>query len=393
MTASKSAPRTLTLQEFTLFVRKASPTQIAKLRPEYLPEDIPDELLDEAPFETRGAIENLIFEANAQHMNLQMEVEEVFGEQVSTAISLAKQTGHSRAHREFDSKVKTLVEIYNTSKTNPQVLKTETAEQLRSDLRGLALDLRQESGAFAHAQGYLEKAMLNCTEQRYNKVFESSHKAVKTKFEKIMKSMNVYTYVRVLEVANEMDYIRDHINGLETQVGMLKQDASEKREQLKNLTSSFIGRRRNAKRIEELQEEISEILDEINRKEVVISEEDMLDWLDVIVDANLSDSVVQRAERTIGTAKITLFSLLQKYCILQESGARQVAQNPFSQIDPKQSIQYMLRSEKFILDYFLKKRDMMTIWLGDAAEAKLQALDGIEETVLKELKKNSKLNG
>lgn len=386
-------PRILTLQEFTLFVRKASPAQIAKLRPEYLPEDIPDDLIEEAPYETRGAIENLLFEANAQHMNLQMEIEEEFGEQVSTAISLGKQDGHSRAHREFDSKVKTLVEIYNTSKTNPAVLKTETAEQLRTDLRGLALDLRQESGAFAHAQGHLHKANLDCTDQRFSKLFEKSAVAVKTKFDRIMKSMNVYTYVRVLEVANEMDYVRDHINGLENEVGMLKQDAAERREQLKNLTSSFIGRRRNAKRIEELQDEISNILDEINRKEVVISEEDMLDWLDVIVDANLSDTVVQKAEKTLGTAKITLFSLLQKYCILQESGARQVAQNPFSQIDPKQSIQYMLRSEKFILDYFLKKRDMMTVWLGDAAEAKLKALDGIEDKVLKELKKNSKLNG
>lgn len=393
MTASKSAPRTLTLQEFTLFVRKASPTQIAKLRPENLPDDIPQELLEEAPYETRGAIENLLFESNALHMNLQMDVEAEFGEQVSTATSLAKQEGHSRAHREFDGKVKTLVEIYNTSKTNPQVLKTDTAEQLRSDLRSLALDLRQESGAFAHAGGHLDKALLTSTDEKFNKLFDASKAAVKAKFDKIMKSMNVYTYVRVLEVANDMEYVRDHINSLENEVGMLKQDSAEKREQLKNLTSSFIGRHRNAKRIEEVQEEISEILDQINRKEVVISEEDMLDWLDVIVDANLSDTVVQRAERTIGTAKITLFSLLQKYCILQESGARQVAQNPFSQIDPKQSIQYMLRSEKFILDYFLKKRDQMTIWLGDAAEAKLKALEGIENNVLKELKRNNKLNG
>lgn len=393
MTASKSAPRTLTLQEFTLFVRKASPAQIAKLRPENLPDDIPEELLEEAPYETRGAIENLLFESNALHMNLQMDVEDQFGEQVSTATSLAKQEGHSRAHREFDGKVKTLVEIYNTSKTNPQVLKTDTAEQLRSDLRSLALDLRQESGAFAHARGHLDQAILESTDEKFNKLFEVSRTAVKTKFDKIMKSMNVYTYVRVLEVANDMDYVRDHINSLENEVGMLKQDSAEKREQLKNLTSSFISRHRNAKRIEEVQEEISTILDEINRKEVVISEEDMLDWLDVIVDANLSDTVVQRAERTIGTAKITLFSLLQKYCMLQESGARQVAQNPFSQIDPKQSIQYMLRSEKFILDYFLKKRDQMTIWLGDAAEAKLKALDGIEDKVLKELKRNNKLKG
>lgn len=386
-------PRTLTLQEFTLFVRKASPAQIAKLRPEYLPEDIPEELIEEAPYETRGAIENLLFEANAQHMSLQMELEGELGEQVSTAVSLGKQESHSRAHREFDSKVKTLVEIYNTSKSNPAVLKTDTAEQLRVDLRGLALDLRQESGAFAHAQSHLDKALSTNSNERFKGLLEKSRAAVALKFQKIMKSMNVYTYVRILEVANEMDYVRDHINGLENEVGMLKQDAAEKREQLKNLTSSFISRKRHSKKIEEVQDDISNILDEINRKEVVISEEDLLDWLDVIVDANLSDSVVERAEKTIGTAKITLFSLLQKYCILQESGARQVAQNPFSQIDPKQSIQYMLRSEKFILDYFLKKRDQMTVWLGDAAEAKLKALDGIEDKVLKELKKNNKLNG
>lgn len=393
MTEPKTMPRTLTLQEFSLFVRKATPAQIAKLRPEYLPEEIPEDLVEEAPYETRSAIENLIFEANALHLNLQMEVEDVFGEQVSTALSLSKQEGRSRAHREFDSKVKTLVEIYASSKNNPEVLKTETAEDLRNNLRGLALDLRQESGAFAHAQSHMQKAIEENQDSRYDPVLKKALEALKTKFDKIMNSMNVYTYVRVLEVANEMDYVRDHINGLESEVGMLKQDAEEKRELLKTLTGSFISRHRNATRITEVQQEITDLLDEINRKEVVISEEDMLDWLDVIVDANLSDTVVQRAEKTIGTAKITLFSLLQKYCILQESGARQVARNPFSQIDPKQSIQYLLRSEKFILDYFLKKRDSMTAWLGDAAEAKVEALGDIETKVLKELKKNYKLNG
>lgn len=374
-------------------MRKASPAQIAKLRPEYLPENIPENLIDEAPYETRGAIENLLFEANALHMNLHMEIEAAFGEQVSTALSLGAQEGRSRAHHAFDSKVKALIDIYHSSKSDPAILKAESTDVLRRDLRGLALDLRQESGAFAHAQGHLNKAIQQCTEQRFLHVLEKSRTIVTHKFEKIMKSMNVYTYVRILEVANDMDYVRDQISKLENEVGMLKQDAAEKREQLKNLTSSFISRHRHAKRIEQVQEEISQILDEINRKEVVISEEDLLDWLDVIVDANLSNSVVERAGQTIGSAKVTLFSLLQKYCILQESGARQVAQNPFSQIDPQQSIRYMLRSEKFILDYFLKKRDMMIAWLGDAAEAKLKSLDGIEEKVLKELKKNSKLGG
>ncbi|EDY86492.1 hypothetical protein GP5015_602 [gamma proteobacterium HTCC5015] len=393
MGAQKTLPRSLTLQEFEMFVRKATPPQIAKLRPEYLPEDIPDDIVEEAPYETRSAIENLIFEANALHLNLQMDLESEFGEQVSTALSLSRQEGRSRSHREFDAKVKTLVEIYASSKKNPEVLKTETATQLRHDLKSLALDIRQESGAFAHAQGHMQNALKDCADERYRGVMDKAIEALKIKFDKMMKSMNVFTYVRVLEVASEMSQVRDHINGLEQDVGMLKQDADEKRESLRTLTSSFISRHRHAKKIQELQADITEIIDEINRKEVVISEESLLDWLDVIVDANLSESVMERAAQTVGTARVTLFSLMQKYCILQEMGAQQVARNPFSQIDPEQSIQFMLRSEKFILDYFIKKRDAMATWLGDAAEAKLKALDNVETKVLKELKKNYKLMG
>lgn len=381
-----------TLEEFTLFIRKASAKQIERLDLDQLPDDLPDDLIESAPYDVRKSLENLLFEANAQNMSINMEVESMFDEQVGMAFSLSKQTGKSRAHKLFNVKVKQLIEIHHASKQDPDLLKSGDTQEIRESLMSIYMELKRESGAFSHAQEHILRAQEINAEKRLAPVFQKALIALQEKFDSILKSLNVFTYVRVLEVNNTMSKIRDHITNMEEDIAKRKQDVAEKREKLKNLTGNFISRRRYAKMIDELQDAISNDLDEINRMEVVIVEDDLLDWLDVFVDAHMSKNVLQRTEKTIESAKALLFALLQKYCQLQEEGAKQVAMNPFSQVDPKQSIQYLLLSEKFILDYFLKKREMMTSWLGQAAEAKLGSLQNIENALLKELKSNAKLH-
>ena len=65
-------------------------------------------------------------------------------------------------------------------------------------------------------------------------------------------------------------------------------------------------------------------------------------------------------------------------------------QNPFSQADPKKTIQFLLHSEQFILGYFARKKTSITAWLGGAAEDKIRDLGDIEGDLLAEMKKNKK---
>lgn len=379
-----------TLEEFMLFIKNASSKQIERLDFEQLPDDLPDEILDAVPYDIKKTLESLMFEANARTMSINMEIENLFDEQIGTAFALSKQVGRSRANKLFNIKVKELIEQYNLQKESGNE-PSGNAAALRSELMGLHAELRQESSAFAHAQEHIKRALAHNQQSHLDFVFEKALAALQERLQSIMNSLNVFTYVRVLEVNNTMLKVYDEIQHQEEEIAKLKQDISEEREILKNLTGSFFSRRRHAQKIDELQDKISQQLDQVNRMEVVVVEDDLLDWLDVFVDANLSPDILERTQNTIDSAKSLLFSLLQKYCQLQESSAKQVAMNPFSQIDPEQSIRYLLLSEKFILDYFLKKKETLTTWLGKAAEAKMGSLKNIEQELLKELKSNARL--
>lgn len=390
MASTPSRPkRKLTLSQFREYVRRASPTQIAKLSVEQLPENIPENWVEDAPYETRHQVEELIFEANAYQINLAIELEAQFGAEINNALALSKQNGDSRSHVLFKRKVSQLVANYNASKKDPAILKSEDFNNLLGEVKRLLQDLRQEAGALSYARHLIEQRLLNAG-PRFLAMFKDAIKKLTKRFVDIERSMNLYFYVSVMLSANEMNFVRDNIVQLDRKAHTVQTQLEAQREQLKKLQSNAISRHTKKHQITELQEEITEQITELKQYEVMISETDLLEWLDTVVEATLSGYVRKQAGSVIRTARLNLFGLLQKYCILQEEAARQVARNPFSQVDPKKSIQYMIKSEQFILDYFAKKKSTITSWLGGAAQSRIDNLNHLEKQLLGEMRKNMK---
>lgn len=392
VSTSPSRRRKLTMDQFREFVRRAEPKHIAKISLDQLPDHIPESLVDEAPYETRHQIETLIFEANAYQINLAIELEAQFGPEINNALALSKQKGDSRSHLLFKRKVSSLVTMYNQSKKNPGILKSDPFNDLLAEVQRLIEDLRQESGALAHARHFIEQRLLNAG-PKFLTIFKDAIKVLTKRFADIERSMNLYFYVSVMLAANEMNYVRDRIVDLERKGGAIKIRLEEERNQLKRLQGNAITRRTKKHLINELQTNITEHLEELKQYEVMVSETDLLSWLDTVVEASLSGYVRKQAGSVIRTARLGLFGLLQKYCMLQEESARQVARNPFSQIDPKKSIQYMIKSEQFILDYFSKKKSSITAWLGGAAQTRIDSLNVLEKQLMVEMRKNMKKVG
>ena len=141
----------------------------------------------------------------------------------------------------------------------------------------------------------------------------------------------------------------------------------------------------NRKQLEENKERLSELHQRILSEDWVMSETQLMRWLDVLVDANLY--ATDRAE-LLQSARDDMYFLLTAFCEQQEAAARNVARNPFVQADPQQAIQFMLMSERMILDYFARKRAEINEWLGTTAADRLQSLDGLEKELIAEMKKN-----
>jgi uncharacterized coiled-coil protein SlyX len=140
---------------------------------------------------------------------------------------------------------------------------------------------------------------------------------------------------------------------------------------------------------ERLQARIHELTQELKNRETVIAERDMTPWLDSVVDASLFASS-NEAERVLRDGRLQLFHLLNHFCTQQEAAARQVAQNPFLQLDAQQTIEFLMVSERFIVQYFSRKRSDLTRWVGGEAKRKLGELDKVQSGILNEYRRHKK---
>lgn len=177
---------------------------------------------------------------------------------------------------------------------------------------------------------------------------------------------------------------QEHINAESKQELVLLREELEKTKRFWNRT---VKRKATLEEEALVQNRIQELINDINQKETVISENDLILWLDTIADASLNERSQARATKSLRTARISLYYLLNRFCKGQEVSAIQIAQNPFIQVAPEQEIRYMLMSEQFILDYFTKKKNDKTAWLSGAAENKIAELNNLQKEILAELKR------
>ncbi|MEJ2480281.1 MAG: hypothetical protein P8Y78_08900 [Acidihalobacter sp.] len=76
----------ISLAALRKLIRELPAEDLAKLPVDKLPESIPEEVVDEAPFYSRGAVESLIMEANAYHLSLRMRLQRMVGDEIIAAI-------------------------------------------------------------------------------------------------------------------------------------------------------------------------------------------------------------------------------------------------------------------------------------------------------------------
>ena len=88
--------------------------------------------------------------------------------------------------------------------------------------------------------------------------------------------------------------------------------------------------------------------------------------------------------------RLLLYRLLNVYCLQQETAAQQLASSPLVKANAKEAIGYYLSSERFILEYFSRKRQSVTLWLSGAASEKLSQLERVRDAILADYRRHAK---
>ena len=378
-----------TADELRQFFAVASVEEIKQMNVAVLPEFLADDMLASLAGEEKVAAEELLFELNAYHVEQRHMIEQRFGEEVSAALDLAAQSTISSAHMLFKRRLKVLVDLYQANRLKKSREQEAIYRPHVEALEEALGEVKDEMGAFARGS-----FILNGRSQEVDGDLKARFKAnanhLENQYAPMQRCLNLYYYVRVIMSGNEMNRVRGESSSLDGKSRILQVQINACREELLRLQEVGRLNDQQKKREADLKHQVSGFVEELKDYEVLISETDLVGWLDVIVEASMSEYAKSKAKQAIRTGRLELFSLLQKYCELQEAAAKQIAQNPFSQADPKKTIQFLLHSEQFILGYFARKKTSITAWLGGAAEDKIKDLGDIEGDLLAEMKQNKK---
>lgn len=380
----------MSVDEFKAFLASATAEAVRELPLDRVPERVPSTVYNGLSGPMRDALESLMFDATSHRLSERMTLESMFGSEVADGIDLAKRYNVTN---NFSLFVEQVTDLQNRLGKSSSMTATEF-KSLTGQIRqmdGSLRELTNESAAIFRARDVLFKQAQQPISDE-GKFTQALHD-LENQHKRIDKVVSQYYYVRLLIIGKEMVQVRKRAERLDQEAKNIQFRIDRHREELEALKRSPMNsfQQRKKDRMQTLREIISELLSEKQRYEVLVSEQDLISWLDALVDACISPLVKDRVDKFARNARLVLFNLLERYCVAQEESALQVARNPFTQVDPKKTIRYLLQSEQFILDYFAQKRSNLSAWLGGAAQRRIELLGDLEADLLEELRRSLRL--
>ncbi|MEW6764929.1 MAG: hypothetical protein AB1344_03950 [Pseudomonadota bacterium] len=375
----------LSVDEFVSMVRSVPAEEISKLPIERLPESIPSDLIRNSPQPLRGILEKLAFDLNVHELREHQAIEQAFGNTAVQALDKARGYEAEIAIARLRQKMTELAPTLEKWRGG-KITHYSMAQAMQS-LRELVADLHAERSRLARAEMVLHDCLSRA--DRFVDRLRQALEGIRQFSTRIDQALGDFHTIQLEVSSAEMNDKRRQIHDADQKKKSLLEDLAHLEEQLKRPGSLFTRLLPwSARKHEEsLRHHISDLHQRIMSEEWVMAESQLTRWLDTMVDASLYSST-QNTQQNLRASRLNLFFLLNAFCEQQEAAARQVARNPFIQVDPKKAIEYMLLSERFILDYFAKKRAEIIEWLGNAADSRLRALDGLEADLITEMKRN-----
>lgn len=381
----------LTLQQFLKLLQTLPPARISELPIEQLPNNIPADISEKIPIASRSAVDDLIMTANSFHLKRRMRDQENYGDKLVSALDKAKTTTGSANLRVFKNKILLLVDMLQSAQRGTKKIGNVTFVKHIGSINNLLIDVRSETIHLHESLADLENVKPINDDDK--KRFASSTSLLRKQTLSIGKILSEYYILRLKVLARAIHQKRKLIETREETIQTKQQQLDMMRVDLQEAQSLWkrtMKRKQTKDETKEVQQRIYDLVNEIKASEVVISESDLILWLDAIVEASLNDDSKQRVAKSLRQARISLYYLLNKFCAAQEASALQIAQNPFIQVDPEKAIKFVLMSEQFILNYFTKKKNTATAWLSGAAESKIAELDQLQKDILVELRRANK---
>lgn len=393
-TTSQRGTPPITLDVLRKLVQDLPPAEISRLPVDKLPDNIPEDLVEEAPYYSRNALEGLIMEANAYHLSLRVRLQESIGDDAIVALDKSRHAGATANIRVFRNKLLELIslrqDIARGERRADFVLLAANIKRMND----LLIDVRAELIETIRARELLRERMPR--DEHLQPSVRQAGERLDQAINGINQLLGQFFTLRLQLTRLEMSRKRTLVESLQEKRETIRLELQQLSKELQStggLLQRTLHRRKTQEQQSGLQTRIIHLAAELKSADVPISETDLTNWLDTIVDASLHPQAREFVRELLSQARTALYYLLNQYCMMQEHSARQIASNPFLQVDPQGAIRYVLKSEEFILLYFARKREQATAWLSNAALIRMEDLDELEKDLVHALRRSARLIG
>jgi len=389
---SGSEKEPMTVGTFLRLVQTLPPERISSIPVESLPDNIPSNIAHQLPSATRQAVDSLLLSANSYHLARRLQEEDAYGKPVVEALDRARSSGETANIRIFKDKILSMVSMLQDYQRNKKTYPIALFSKNIVNVNDLLIDVRSQLASVYRTIELLQS--IEAKNEADARRFELAKQQLEKQRETIERLLSEYYIFRIKIMARAINEKRKAVEEEETRNAHIPELLAELRgklEELRTFWKRTLNPNKTASQALEIQQQISDLMNEMKQNEVVISETDLTLWLDAIVDASINAQSVQRSSRAVRDARISLYFLLTMYCRKQEESALQIAQNPFMHVEPEKAIRYVLLSEQFILDYFANKKKDTTAWLSGAAKSRIDELDRLQKDLLSELRRANKI--
>lgn len=362
------------------WVKKNIPTQVIET-------NIDQDMLDVLPSDLSSFLSGVIAEQSFSSIGQQLELSEQFGDDIVTALSYANNPQTTEASTNLFCKQVVQLENRYQEFLNNKHIQIESLSNELNKIEPMLSKMKQLTVETYHSHNILKNAI---SELPNNDELQGGVESVISYIKNLENHLNKYYAQRLYITSAGLHRRKDDVNKANFEAEKLNlqiKDLMQKlRDQKKSLVSKIASKLDTQQKIRET---INKLTAQRASIEVVISEKDLIFWLDVLVDASMVPEHNSSLQSTAQMARMSLFTLLEYFCTQQERAAKEVQVLSANIADAKTAADFYLRSEEFVLEYFIRKQHALVDWMGDAARKKLDELQKIKDDYLAELRQSA----
>lgn len=392
----------MSLRVFLTLVEKLPIEKIKTIPPEKLPSQVPMRALDQISSpRKRAEVESLLFSTLTKKLHYDLgDLNEEEQAAVTRALEEAKAWRISVEVRQFNEGLANYSELRQELDKLQKVSfpDEEIQKAAKSKQRELNIQLEKVNQLLddmyrlrKQRENYIDTLIKNMPKDRSHPEFDEATNRLQEQSRTIERIIAPFLVMRLVDAEHYMADHKNLIKRLESESSVIQQRINVLVDQL----DKEAAKNRNVyilKAYQDKKNQLSELYKQKASKQVAISETDLTRWLDYFVEANVNEYASQNLNVLSNKVKRSLFFMLGKYCEAQEDSARSLATGSNLAIDADKAIQFILLSERIILDYFAAKKREYSQGISETAKMRLKAVELLERDLIEELKETKEID-